>query len=225
MSRQYMHYLRSRARYEITPEGKILAVFLNKRGDTVTREILPDPSGKFVAWHDNKQRICVLVDNRITSIVEHRRRLRDEARRRDNEIRKIRSISEKQSKRDRLMNLRLSEGYVPLVLLPGVISDRYLINEDSQVWDILLAKRTPDYRGYKEYRIVNIRHGNHRKSYNLHRLMGFTFLSESYFEGAEIDHVDGVKNNNHVSNLRWVTHKQNMEAYQRRRNAPKIRIL
>jgi len=34
-------------------------------------------------------------------------------------------------------------------------------------------------------------------------------VQNEYFEGAEIDHIDGVKDNNHPSNLRWVTTKEN----------------
>lgn len=35
-------------------------------------------------------------------------------------------------------------------------------------------------------------------------------VENEYFEGAEIDHKDGNKLNNHPSNLRWATHKENM---------------
>lgn len=40
-------------------------------------------------------------------------------------------------------------------------------------------------------------------------LVAEAFLSESWFEGAQVDHVDGIRDNNHVSNLRWVTPAQN----------------
>ena len=45
------------------------------------------------------------------------------------------------------------------------------------------------------------------------RWVAITFpelVQGEYFEGAEIDHIDGDKLNNHPSNLRWVNHKENM---------------
>ena len=36
------------------------------------------------------------------------------------------------------------------------------------------------------------------------------YVQNEYFEGAEIDHIDGDRLNNHPLNLRWVTRKENM---------------
>lgn len=42
----------------------------------------------------------------------------------------------------------------------------------------------------------------------IHRLVAETFLG--FREGMEINHIDGNKSNNDVSNLEWVTHRENM---------------
>lgn len=42
----------------------------------------------------------------------------------------------------------------------------------------------------------------------LHRLVGQTFI-ENVDNKPEIDHIDGNKTNNHVSNLRWATRSEN----------------
>lgn len=36
------------------------------------------------------------------------------------------------------------------------------------------------------------------------------YVQNEYFEGSEIDHIDGDRLNNHPFNLRWVTRKENM---------------
>lgn len=59
--------------------------------------------------------------------------------------------------------------------------------------------------GYKE---VGVKY----KNYRIHRLVAETFIPNP--ENLPIvDHIDGNKSNNKVSNLRWCTQKQNMNWY------------
>lgn len=46
-------------------------------------------------------------------------------------------------------------------------------------------------------------------SYRVHRLVGLMWLSESFFDCAVIDHLNGVRNDNVVENLEWVTIQEN----------------
>ncbi len=48
-----------------------------------------------------------------------------------------------------------------------------------------------------------------------HRLVALAFLGPAPFSGAHVAHFDGDKTNNHVSNLRWTSAKEN-EADKRR---------
>jgi len=48
-----------------------------------------------------------------------------------------------------------------------------------------------------------------KKKHAVHRLVGFAFLKDSFFQGAVINHKDGNKCNNHVDNLEWVTLSEN----------------
>lgn len=51
----------------------------------------------------------------------------------------------------------------------------------------------------------------HGKQYPLHRLVAKLWLSETYSEDLVVNHKDGNKQNNFVSNLEWVTQKENIE--------------
>jgi hypothetical protein len=47
------------------------------------------------------------------------------------------------------------------------------------------------------------------KSYLVHRLVASLYLSNSD-NLPVVNHIDGIKANNHVSNLEWVTHQENI---------------
>lgn len=59
------------------------------------------------------------------------------------------------------------------------------------------------------YFYVQLYKNNKSKGCFIHRLVGLAFLSESHAEGLVINHKDGNSFNNHVSNLEWVTQRQN----------------
>lgn len=48
-----------------------------------------------------------------------------------------------------------------------------------------------------------------RKRYLLHRLVASTFIPRDDYDELHIDHINRVKTDNSVSNLRWVTHQEN----------------
>ena len=52
--------------------------------------------------------------------------------------------------------------------------------------------------------------GSYKKA-RVHRLVAITFLEfERTEERNEVDHINGCKTDNYVENLRWCTHKENM---------------
>lgn len=60
------------------------------------------------------------------------------------------------------------------------------------------------------YLTVLICEGGEQKKMFIHRLVALAFLGEPPSSKHQIAHNDGNRKNNHVSNLRWATAKENM---------------
>jgi hypothetical protein len=60
----------------------------------------------------------------------------------------------------------------------------------------------------KEYLNVNLCKNSKLKGMRVHRLVALAFIPNPNNKEF-IDHIDGNKTNNHISNLRWVTPKEN----------------
>ncbi len=61
----------------------------------------------------------------------------------------------------------------------------------------------------KGYKGVSLYRHNQEHRYSIHRLVARAFLGEPP-EGHEVDHRDGVPGHNHVSNLHYVSHADNI---------------
>ena len=87
--------------------------------------------------------------------------------------------------------------------------DRYITNNGlvyrkTKDERLVLCKQT-NYNGYLKICVVK----PSKKLLRVHRLVWETFNGEIP-DGYEIDHIDGNKQNNALSNLRCVTHIENM---------------
>lgn len=75
-----------------------------------------------------------------------------------------------------------------------------------------ILKQHPNHKGYLLVGIVN---ENGQKKFGIHRLMAKMFL-EDFCEELYVDHIDRIKTNNVVSNLRMVTNQENIRNQSKR---------
>lgn len=69
---------------------------------------------------------------------------------------------------------------------------------------------------YRDYPRVSLSKEGKQKGFAVHRLVAIAFIDNPENK-PHINHIDGNKKNNHVSNLEWCTHKENMDHYQKMR--------
>lgn len=101
----------------------------------------------------------------------------------------------------------------------------YMISNKGRVKSVEHKVRNPHVLGDGEYRTVperirkpNIMKGyhcvalivnKHTKVYRIHRLVAEAFIGAQPTPEHQVNHIDGIKANNTVENLEWVTPKEN----------------
>lgn len=66
------------------------------------------------------------------------------------------------------------------------------------------------YNAKRTYKYIRLYKKGKGKSFPVHRLIALTFIPNP-LNLPEVNHIDGDKDNNHISNLEWITHADNMK--------------
>ncbi len=82
---------------------------------------------------------------------------------------------------------------------------RILTKSPNRGWCFLCGEK-PNFTGHLR---VDLYSHCKRKRVYVHQLVATHFI-DNPMEYKEIDHIDGNPTNNHFTNLRWCTHKENM---------------
>lgn len=84
----------------------------------------------------------------------------------------------------------------------------YEINENGDVRNKITQKLIVGDKNTSGYLRVTLYHKPNKQRYFRHRLVAENFLPNPY-NLKEVNHIDENKNNNHISNLEWVSRKEN----------------
>ena len=93
---------------------------------------------------------------------------------------------------------------------PGIKRNKYEVSNFGNVRNIktkkIMAKR--EHGGYVISQLMGEDNKNHQ--YQTHRIVAYEFV-EGFDNGLVVNHKDGDKQNNHPSNLEWVTQYENVK--------------
>ena len=88
----------------------------------------------------------------------------------------------------------------------------YSINEYGEVKNNRTCKILKPRTAGRGYFCYQLRNENGAKNEYIHRLVAKTFIPNPH-NLPQVDHIDGNKSNNHISNLKWVTNYDNAHSY------------
>jgi hypothetical protein len=83
----------------------------------------------------------------------------------------------------------------------------YAINREGSVWSYFYKKELIPVLNYRYY-VVCLTKNKIRKNYTLHKLLAIQFLPNPD-NLPHIDHINRIKTDNRLENLRWVNPRQN----------------
>ena len=87
----------------------------------------------------------------------------------------------------------------------------YAIEKDGRVWSKFskkYMKTSIDKDGYSTISLKNDR--NSYSHFGIHRLLMIAYCPIDNMEQMQVNHIDGNKQNNNLSNLEWVTCEENL---------------
>lgn len=99
----------------------------------------------------------------------------------------------------------MNNTWVDIVGYEGI----YKVSKDGQVMNVRKNKTIKPWLNIYGYYSVRLHKGGNRRTAFVHRLIAQTFIPNPDNK-SEVNHIDGNKLNNDISNLEWVSHRENI---------------
>jgi hypothetical protein len=96
----------------------------------------------------------------------------------------------------------------PFWLPIGGYEDKYRVSRDGSIWSVKNNRLLKPYGDTSGYRVVQLCRDGKRIQLRLHRLVASVFIPNP-LNLPEVNHLDGDRANNVVSNLEWSTKSDN----------------
>lgn len=86
----------------------------------------------------------------------------------------------------------------------------YAVSNAGEIWSVYSKKVLKPLRSNNGYMYVNLYKNGVAKHHWLHRIVACAFLGPGTDERNQVNHINGIKSDNFVENLEWVTQEENM---------------
>jgi hypothetical protein len=111
---------------------------------------------------------------------------------------------------------RQSAAKLDIILKPFPIyldgyESKYKVTNDGRIWSEYLNGYLKPYYSKGGYMRVKVNFGERNKKFMVHRLVAMAFIPNNDVNKTQVDHIDSNRVNNNVTNLRWVTPKENTQ--------------
>ena len=115
------------------------------------------------------------------------------------------------TEREKVISELMPKEFTPITCVEG-LNGMYGINENGDIYSIRksrLLKRCKHSLGYEQVYLSKFYLGSKGSWHKVHRLVGDTFIPNPN-QLPDINHKDGIKTHNHVSNLEWMSRSENI---------------
>lgn len=86
--------------------------------------------------------------------------------------------------------------------------ENYSVSSDGDIRNDKTGRILKKYKSNKGYELVNLYENGKGKMFLVHRLVAEAFITNTENKPC-IDHINTIRDDNRVENLRWCTHKEN----------------